>query len=318
MIDMMQVGYKLINRLFGRLFLLLCLLTSWQAAVASVVVISKDAALYQQVSASIRQIYDGPLHSITLNQLRNRTELIVSENDITVAVGVEATEYLMANLPISQQMISVFIPQSAFRTLWSRYQSRWKSNPRNISAVYLDQPLSRQLRLAKLVVPDLKRIGTALGPSTSQQLADLQSAASQAGVELVHTVVNSNDNPVRRLQPVIQHSDVFVPVPDSAVFNRTTAKWILYIAYRKRIPLIGFSRKYVEAGAVAAVHSTPEQLGKQAGELLKAYEGSDAELPLPQHPRYFTVSVNRVAARSLKMDLPSDLELLRRLEELED
>lgn len=316
-LPMIISGRKLTSIVKAMLVLFFVLFYAIGVNAASVVVISKDASLYQQVSNSIRQSYTGELRSITLNDAKATPSLISPSTDIMISVGVEATDFLMRQMPTSNRLLAVLIPESAYRTLRNLHKERWRGAEDHISAIFMDQPLARQLRLAKLVVPDLHRIGTALGPSTRKQLPGLKLAAKQEGVELVHAVVNSNDNPVKRLQPVIQHSDVFVPVPDSAVFNRTTAKWILYIAYRKRIPLIGFSRKYVEAGAVAAVHSTPAQLGQQAGEWLDRYNKDSHRLPKPQFPQYFSVSVNRVAARSLQMTLPENDVLVRQLQEAE-
>lgn len=298
-------------------FFVALLLWPFWAVADPVILLSKESSLYNRVSSSIVKAFK---HNVQLYNLPNvNSEAIASmkQSRVHVAVGVEATEFMLKTLSTKQHLIAIFLPESSYRLLRKKYKDRWLGAENHITAIYLNQPLSRQLHLAKLVLPDLKRIGTALGPSTVRQLDELKRAAEQVGAQLVHTVVKPSDNPIRRLQPVIQHSDVFIPVPDSAVFNRTTAKWILYIAYRKKIPLIGFSKKYADAGAVAAVYSTPSQLGRQAGEWLTKLTGKNISLPVESYPQYFSVSVNKVAARSLLIQLPNNDVLMYQLEEAE-
>jgi hypothetical protein len=55
--------------------------------------------------------------------------------------------------------------------------------------------------------------------------------------------------------------DALLAVPDPLVFNSQTAANILAAAYRRRIPLIGFSPAYTRAGALVSLYSTPDQIG---------------------------------------------------------
>ena len=105
------------------------------------------------------------------------------------------------------------------------------------------------------------------------------------------------------LTPVIGHSDAFLAVPDRAIFNRSTAKWILLMSFRQQIPLSAYSKRYVDAGAIAAVYSTPETVGWEAADWVNRF--SFEHLPEPAYPQRFDVSVNPATARSLRLQLPS-------------
>jgi len=293
-------------------WLLLLVVPELQAR--NLVVLSQDRAIYRDVAREVAQHYSGSLQVTTMSQLKAAPNLLASRTDITVAVGAAATEYLLQVLPVSRRLLATFLPESSWRRLSEQYGSRWPRRDR-LSAIYVDQPLERQLALARLIMPAARTVGTVVGQATQPRLGKLAEVARKYQFELVHRSLAQLDNPVKRLQPLIQRSDIFIPLPDQAVFNRTTAKWILYIAYRQRVPLIGFSRKYVEAGAVAAVYSSPQQLGRQGGEFLQRYNVSAGPLPKAQFPRYYSVISNRVAARSLQLLLPSDAELSRQLKE---
>ncbi|WP_222223244.1 ABC transporter substrate-binding protein [Marinobacterium arenosum] len=295
----------------------LCLLLSSSPLLArTLVVLSGDAEVYHNVAVALRVQLRDSSEVLTLEQLRQDPPAGLAQSDTLVAVGAAAFEQLLQLPPERHRLLATFIPESTYHALLARHGEAWRQKPGLLSAIYLDQPLRRQLQLARLVVPKARRIGTALGPATRHQLAELQAEAKSLNFELVHAELSADDNPVRRLQPIIERSDLFLPLPDQAVFNRTTAKWILYIAYRKRVPLIGFSRKYVEAGAVAGVYSSATQIGRQSAELLNDRADKRAPLPPPQFPKYYSVITNRVAARTLQLELPTDAALEARLQEM--
>ena len=110
-------------------------------------------------------------------------------------------------------------------------------------------------------------------------------------------------------------AEVLLALPDPAVFNSQTAANILTAAYRRQVPLVGFSPAYVKAGALVAVYSTPLQVGTQGGELLRqALSGKI--LPPPQWPQEFAVSVNQDVAHSLGLVI-DEARLLEQLRQKE-
>ena len=120
------------------------------------------------------------------------------------------------------------------------------------------------------------------------------------------------------LEKLLGEVQVLLTLPDSTVVNSKTAKTLILNAYLRRIPIVGYSRAFVKAGALLAVHSTPQELGRQAGEVLARALGPQAtRLPLTAHPSYYSVSVNYQVARALDIDLPTEDELLKALRALE-
>jgi ABC-type uncharacterized transport system substrate-binding protein len=100
------------------------------------------------------------------------------------------------------------------------------------------------------------------------------------------------------LQSVLPDVGVLLALPDPSVFNSQTAANILTAAYRRQVPLVGFSPAYVKAGALLALYSTPAQVGARGGEVLRQALAGKV-LPSPQWPREFVVAVNQDVARSL-------------------
>jgi ABC-type uncharacterized transport system substrate-binding protein len=143
----------------------------------------------------------------------------------------------------------------------------------------------------------VSKVGMLVGAESKGHLPALEKAARERGFELVTSPV-AQDGLFAALQAVLPEVEVLLALPDPAVFNSQTAANILTAAYRRQVPLVGFSPAYVKAGALLALYSTPAQVGARGGEVLRqALSGRG--LPPPQWPREFTVSVNQDVARSL-------------------
>ena len=99
------------------------------------------------------------------------------------------------------------------------------------------------------------------------------------------------------------------------------AKWLLYMAYQRSRPVLAYSQAFVDAGAIAAVYSTPAQIGREAGEIivriLSDPDSSMAYLLAMRYPRYFTVGTNRSVARSLGIQLPDATAMTAELQRME-
>lgn len=181
------------------------------------------------------------------------------------------------------------------------------------SAIYLDQPLARQLELVRQALPAHRRLAAVLGPASFDQLNELRTQAKDKGFELGIERITEAEQLQPALRRLLEDHDVLLSLADSLVFNSGTIHHLLLTSYRYRVPVVGLSRSYVEAGALLAVYSSPEQIGRQAAEIVLGLSGAPLALPAPQYPKYFSVAINSRVTGSLGLRLPEEAELERRL-----
>jgi ABC-type uncharacterized transport system substrate-binding protein len=193
------------------------------------------------------------------------------------------------------------------------YQQLTRADPRD-SAIYLDQPIGRQLDLLRAALPRATRAGVVAGPTSASLAGELRAMAKARGLQVVSRDIGKPEELLGALNRVLEESDVLLSLPDPMVFNPHTTHHLLLTTYRHGIPVLGLSRAYVEAGALLAVYSTPGQIGQQIAEVLVRldYRGA-ATLPAAQPPRYFSVAVNRRVAAALGLAVPDETQLLRKL-----
>ena len=220
-----------------------------------------------------------------------------------VAVGMDAyrkTQLALSGEPKPPPLLAVLVPQKAF----SQIAEPWRLSAGLLSAAFIDQPAPRQLELARLAIPSLRKLGILFGPSSQSLEGEFRAAAREMGIELRTSKVEIDRLPAA-LQSVLPDVGALLAIADPSVYNSETAAYILDGAYRQRVPLIGFSPAYARAGALVSLYSTPKQIGRRGGEmLLQAL--SQGQLPPPLPPREFEISVNHDVARSLGIPLSED------------
>lgn len=228
----------------------------------------------------------------------NQQQLIQASPGMIVTLGTKAAQ-LMAAQKSTIPTLYTLIPKSTYQALPS-------CCPPYASALFLDQPIDRQFRLIKAALPNADRIGLLLGPTSSQQLPQLEKAAAAAGMRLNIGTVAQREEVGVTLKRVLKDVDLLLALPDPVVYSRLTVINVLLSSYHKAIPVIGFSQSYVNAGALLALYTTPQQIGHQVAELMEAFfNGEKRRLPAAQYPRYYSVASNQNVALSLKIYLPN-------------
>lgn len=163
-------------------------------------------------------------------------------------------------------------------------------------------------------MPGAKSAGILAGPGQAVAQAEWLAMAKGAGLNLVPLVANNSSELFAVLQSALTDLDALVLLPDPAVINRSTVQNLLLTTYRQRVPVVGYSHALVDAGALLAVYSTPEQIAQEAVEtILRMVPGRGWALPPPVYPKYFTVKSNASVGRALDVAVPGDAVLLQRL-----
>ncbi|WP_417228345.1 ABC transporter substrate-binding protein [Amphritea sp.] len=235
------------------------------------------------------------------DNLTDNTEEHLRSYRLLIAIGSKATEFAMQFAAPDSIILSTFIPSQRYQALSETYAAQLTQKRVRSSAIYLDQPLERQLRLATHIMPGIKKLGFTLGPDSQYLLPQLETAAAKINITLKYQTLTLESNPIQRIQPIMESTDLFMVIPDQSTLNRTTAKWLLYMSLRNKVPLLAFSQNYVKAGAVAACITTPEDIGRYTAEQLHLIvEGT---VPPPAHSPYFTIITNPRVAKQLGLPI---------------
>jgi len=281
--------------------------TAAQPAGDILLVKSAGGGLYAQVEKAFLQELNSlcearpacpGIHSVSADELASiqnvayRLVILVGQNASRLADKVNP-DSLQLHILISKQDFAT-VRECCGRTL----------------AIYLEQPLLRQLNFIRFLLPERRRIAVLMSDNSAHYKEELASLARGSGIDIDFRVVNNTADIGRLLHELRDEADLLLSLPDPAIYNQNTLTNILLSTYHNRIPVIGFSRGMVKSGALAALHSTPETVGKEAAR--KSLQLLDGEPTSGFMPSLYDFSLNRTVARSLHLQLPTDAEINER------
>ena len=274
-----------------------------QAAPLRVTILSaEEGAPYQEFSRAF--IGEAQRQNISLNILQSSS--LPADTDLIVAVGIKSA--LIASKS-HFAVLCVLVSRTGFEKILSELPANRETD--TFSAIYLDQPIKRQIAMVVAALPAAKNIGL-LVSAHSPDASNLRNAAYDNKLEFHVQKLESAGALYRDLEIVLQESDVLLAVPDAEIYNSLTMRNILLATYRSGVPVVGFLPAYVRAGALCAVFSTPAQIATQAAELTRQFIETD-RLPGAQYPVEFDVMVNRQVAISLGIQIRDNAELNKQL-----
>ncbi|NOT99993.1 MAG: hypothetical protein HOO95_00235 [Gallionella sp.] len=269
------------------------------------VVLSDNSAPYQSFAQTFGKSLP-PSVSVTVLERAEQLSSVVSPADLIVTVGMQAAESAAAqtNVPV----LAVMISQRGYLELLAKFPV--KKIPRPISAIYLDQPWERQINFLRAALPERRKISLLSSEEIKLDVSRLRQVVAQRGGSLEVSKVHSTEELFPQLENVLTNSDVLLATPDSLIYSNSNILNILLTSYRYRVPIIGLSQAYVNAGALGAIFSTPEQLAEQTGATVISFL-QNGQLPEAQPPIAFSIALNPQVARSMGIELPS-AELIRK------
>ena len=278
-------------------------------------IVSRWSDPYSQVVAAVRD--NLPAESYVFQTIHQDAGGVIDRKivdmDIVVTVGASATEKLMARKS-DVKMVAVLITDSAFSSLANKYfGSKQAALNAGVSVVCLDQPVQRSVELAKLIMPRAEKAGLMVGPASYDHIEIFSRQINMAGMRPNIVKFSAQENPILSIEPVLSQSDIFIPVPDTRLINIAAAKWILQLSYRHRVPVIAYSKAYLKGGALAALYSSPANVGRQTAELL-SHNLKTSDLEGGAHmPAYFSIAFNDSVAAFFNLNLEPESVYIRQL-----
>jgi ABC-type uncharacterized transport system substrate-binding protein len=181
-------------------------------------------------------------------------------------------------------------------------------NNNNWSAVVLDQPV---IRLVKAISPILEksfkqRIVVAHSESNqliTQQLQHLQLTNEN---ELDIVTLADTTKPAKQIEDKLFNAGALLAVNDNHVWQGKNAKWMLYQAYRYKVPVVGYSKKFLKAGALVSVYSSLDQIAKATAKISMAWAQSDGGFATQIHYANYNIEYNQNIARALNILTPKN------------
>jgi putative ABC transport system substrate-binding protein len=298
-------------RIFLRTCILLLTLTLLPQVMAANValVLSDVSGPYAEFATSFAEYSSKSHWKVSYSGKIEGLSGATSRPELIVTAGSEAFRSALAlggNTPI----LATLIPRNGYEKILA--ESGRNRSRGSTSAIYLDQPAARFASFVKKLLPGAQRVGLLISDETRPALATTRQ--SLGGLVIDSEDVASDSNLLDAANNLLPRVNLLLALPDSKIYKRDNIKSILVTSYRHQRPVIAFSKAFVNAGALAAIYSTPDQIARQASDLLNTLPGGISQLPPAQAPSLFAISINSAVAQSLNLDVPDEAVIRRSLQ----
>lgn len=173
----------------------------------------------------------------------------------------------------------------------------------------------RHIQLIKSLDPECSTVAMLSSVNSLETAEAFRKCAASQNLKLnIYTITDKSDL-LETLETAMEDNEALLAITDPFIYNSNTIKNILLTAYRHRKPVIGYSDSFVQAGAVAAVYTSPDSIGDKAARIISGFFDNNWQF---NRNVYFTddfsISTNRQAATSLEITIPSDESIRKSLE----
>ncbi len=238
----------------------------------------------------------------TLSSIESNKSLLDSST-LIITLGLNAANFLndkKLDKPVIHSYLAEF-----------QYLNHEKQD--NHYSILLDQPLQRYLSFIKYLIATQK-IGIIKHKNNKISSEKLIELSTTFDLNLEQYLFESGDNPVNTVRDLLQINDVLLSLPNPEIYNRQTLKGILLTSYRQNKPMISYSPAHVKSGALAAIYSSPENIGNQIADLLnKLLEDKSFKPSSHYFASEYEITINYRVARSLGLKLTGKKEILKKL-----
>lgn len=281
-----------------RIFLLTIVVTCLAPAAGADTVVIQGQAIraYDDALSGFRSICPEEIRKLYLADLEGKdAEMLLREENarLVVVIGPEALKVVehIRNVPVLYLMVAN--PKQVA-----------KGN-RNMTGVAMTASPERYLDLLTRMKPRPRVVGVVYDPAkTGDLVRRAHLAAREKGLTLLAKEVNSRKEVPAALKELKGMIDVLWMIPDTTVVSPETTELLLLASPERNIPVISFSKAYVEMGALAALELDNFDQGRQAGKMANELLGGKPVLAVAGvEARSTTLKVNRTVARKLGVTL---------------
>lgn len=274
------------------------------------IVVPNKTSQYMSVVQKVQNGFkDKNIEILNLSNFKQTLNVNLDNQELVILVGSKSFDYYVKT-DAKSPYLTTLITKSAFKFIYNKSKNKNKF----VGGISIDQPSWRFVSLAQALLPTLKKTALVYGPEKTKYKNTVLKELNKFNLDYDVLEISLNDNPVNKLRNAYESNEALILFPDRKKFNQGLSRWVLTLSYQYKIPVISYSKKYAQAGALASLFTTPEQIGAQTTEIVVPFLKNPNNKPRKLiDPKYFDIYVNRSVANALNLAIPSKFELLQKI-----
>lgn len=288
------------TRLLAVIFLLLSVLSPVHAGSVHIV-LSADSESHQQaardIKAELQRQSAPPPAKVTLLESFQSSQ--PAADDLIVTVGEAATRYVSRSHPDHSQLYS-----------YINHMALPEPRAKHWASVMLDQPLQTLLDSAVDIVEGRYRnkLVIAVSEENPAMRSQIDQLTIPESVELEVLVIEAEAEPAKIIDQALFNAGALIALRDPRIWSGETAKWMLYQSYKYNVPVVGYSKSFLKAGALVSVYASLKDIAELTAQQIIGWQNNQGRLTQEGilYPR-LSIDYNKNIARALNISLPESM-----------
>lgn len=269
-----------------------------------------DKALnYQVIAQKLSDEIKGNTHSseITINNIIIKNSELPDQNitktDLVVSLNNTDIQELIPNIAINNILFT-------FSTSIQKPKGSSKLSTEKYSIIYIDQMPFTLLNTAKKTIKNnyKNKVLAIVDENNNNGLSRLKKLATNNKDKFKIIVIKENETAAKAIEPELFNAAAIMAIYDPNIWSGNSARWILQQAYNHQVPVIGYSKAFLKAGAMVSVYSSADQVIKETEKQIDYWLRKGQLQGKATYPEY-TIEVNDNIARALDFSKAEIIEI---------
>ncbi len=223
--------------------------------------------------------------------------------DLLVTLGTNCTNLADTSFP---ELPVIFA--KVLNPIESGFLKSWEHPAGHLTGASLDIPVLTQMQRFQSIIPDLRSIGVIFTTNTERLVTEAAAAAGELGIKLIPYKVESARELPDALDSLCRSTDGIWTVADEALTSPQFVRYTLLETLRNGRPIMGFSRSFVESGALFCLEPDYKYIGRQAAQIaLTVLAGADPADVRATGPDIVYLYLNLQTEKLLNLKVPAEL-----------
>lgn len=270
----------------------LCLVFFTSSSESAEVIVIGDTGLKPVVDiiSGIRETIASNLKVYSPSDVKDRLKGIATEEEskVVIALGREAMKdalQLPSSIPVIYDL--VITPLATRRP--------------NTTGFYMATPVKEYMSVIRKYLPSIRNVAVIGSPDLIRTLE---------GPGLPQVTVYKVNSPFEYVETIkrLDSTDAILLLPDIALLTETVINEVYLLSFKRHIPILGVSEKYVKNGALFSLVFDSQNVGRHIGEKANmAVSGKDMDYFPPSPPEKFDLYINKDTAKEMGIFIPDEL-----------
>jgi hypothetical protein len=259
----------------------------------------EELIIYEQIALQVKsELKKEGVEDVIILTANKTKEETTKDNDLTVFLGHQDN---IGYEKIKGPTIFSFIKTNNIKKEKIENAKYW-------SIININQPIKNLLKTAEKTVKTQhkKNILFIISEKNTSTIKELESIEGSKNVKLI--LIKENENAAKLLEPELTNAAAIVAIYDPTIWSGNSARWILQQAYTYKVPVIGYSKAFLKAGAMASAYSSADQVIQETNKQVITWVKNKKLNNKTSYPQY-TVEVNENIARALNFSRTEIIEM---------